>query len=74
MVTLNTRHPVHERLFAVLGKEEGPEVQYAREVLSLIAAWARLEDEQPSEKLRQGIERIRFDWGGMAMDFFEVEN
>jgi hypothetical protein len=74
LVTLNTRHPVHERLFAVLGKEEGPEVQYAREVLSLIAAWARLEDEQPSEKLRQGIEKIRFDWGGMAMDFFEVEN
>jgi hypothetical protein len=74
LVTLNTRHPVHERLFAVLGKEEGPEVQYAREVLSLIAAWARMEDEQPSEKLRQGIERIRFDWGGMAMDFFEVEN
>jgi hypothetical protein len=74
LVTLNTRHPVHERLFAALGKEEGPEVQYAREVLSLIAAWARLEDEAPSEKLRQGIEKIRFDWGAMAMDFFEAEN
>jgi len=74
LVTLNTRHPVHERLFTVLRKEEGPEVQYAREVLSLIAAWARMEDEQPSEKLRQGLEKIRFDWGGMAMDFFEVEN
>lgn len=74
LVTLNTRHPVHESLFAALRKEEGPEVQYAREVLSLIAAWARLEDEAPSEKLRQGIEKIRFDWGEMAMDFFEVEN
>jgi len=74
LVTLNTRHPVHARLFETLQNDDGPEVEYAREVLSLIAAWARLEDEAPSEKLRRGIEEIRFAWGVMAMDFFEFEN
>lgn len=74
LVTLNNRHPVHARLFAALQKEEEPEIHYAREVLSLIAAWARMEDEAPSEKLRRAIEETRFSWGSMAMDFFELED
>lgn len=74
LVTLNNRHPVHARLFEALQKDEGPEVQYAREVLSLVAAWARMEDEAPSEKVRAAIEETRFSWGRMAMDFFEFEN
>lgn len=74
LVTLNTRHPVHARIFQALREEEGPETQYAREVLSLIAAWARMEDEAPSEKVRMGIEDIRSQWGRVSMDFFEVEN
>ncbi|MDI1240045.1 MAG: ATP-binding protein [Polaromonas sp.] len=74
LVTLNSRHPVHARIFAALQGEEGPEAQYAREVLSLIAAWARMEDEAPSEKVRLGIEDTRSQWGRMAMDFFEFEN
>ena len=74
LVTLNSRHPVHARIFAALQGEDGPEAQYAREVLSLIAAWARMEDEAPSEKVRLGIEDIRSQWGRMAMDFFEFEN
>jgi len=73
LVTLNSRHPVHGRIFEALRGEEGPESQYAREVLSLIAAWARMEDEAPSEKVRMGIEDTRFQWGRMATDFFEVE-
>lgn len=77
-VTLNSRHPVHVRLFEALqnddGNDDGTEVQYAREVLSLIAAWARMEDEAPSEKLRRAIEDIRFSWGALAVDFFEFEN
>ncbi|MBD7923068.1 ATP-binding protein [Xanthomonas bonasiae] len=74
LITLNSRHPVHARIFEALQGEGGPEVQYAREVLSLIAAWARMEDEAPSEKVRVGIEDIRLLWGRMAMDFFELEN
>lgn len=74
LVTLNTRHPVHARIFEALREEEGAEAQYAKEVLSLIAAWARMEDEAPSEKVRMGIEDARTQWGRMAMDFFEVEN
>jgi hypothetical protein len=74
LVTLNTRHPVHARIFEALQGEDGPEAQHAREVLSLIAAWARMEDEAPSEKVRLGIESTRSQWGWMAMDFFEFEN
>ncbi|WP_306602398.1 ATP-binding protein [Azonexus sp.] len=73
LVTLNTRHPVHAQLFEVLRDDEAAGNSYAKEVLSLIAAWARLEDEAPSEKVRKAIEDIRLDWGRMAMDFFEAE-
>lgn len=74
MVTLNTRHPVHARIFEALREEEGPEPQYARQVLSLVAAWARMEDEAASGQLRRAMEENRSEWGRMAMDFFEVEN
>lgn len=74
LVTLNTRHPVHARIFEALRGEEGQEVQYAGQVLSLVAAWARMEDEAPSEKLRRAMEENRSEWGRMAMDFFEIEN
>lgn len=74
LVTLNTRHPVHSRLFEALRDNESPENQYAKEVLSLVAAWARMEDEAPSEKARLAIEDVRLNWGRMAMDFFEAED
>lgn len=74
MVTLNTRHPVHSSIFEALREEEGPEPQYARQVLSLVAAWARMEDEAASGQLRRAMEENRSEWGRMAMDFFEVEN
>lgn len=73
LITLNTRHPVHDKLFEILRNTEESDSAYAKDVLSLIAAWARLEDEAPSEKVRTAIEDIRLQWGRMAMDFFEVE-
>lgn len=73
LVTLNTRHPVHEKIFEALRDEEASSNTYAKEVLALIAAWARLEDEAPTEKSRRAIEDIRLQWGRMAMDFFEIE-
>jgi len=72
-VTLNTRHPAHLRLFEVFRSEEIPDEKYAKDFLSLIAAWARMEDEAPSEKMRLAIEDVRHQWGRMAMDFFETE-
>jgi hypothetical protein len=73
LVTLNSRHPVHAKLFEALRDEDSPDNQYAKEVLSLVAAWARMEDEAPSEKTRQSIEDVRHQWGRMATDFFEIE-
>ncbi|UXL29532.1 ATP-binding protein [Stenotrophomonas maltophilia] len=75
LITLNTRHPVHESLFHALLEEnvDSSDLNHARQILSLIAAWARLEDEAPSEKMRQSIEDVRMQWGRMAMDFFESE-
>lgn len=72
LITLNARHPVHHRLFEALRDEDGPDNQYAKEVLSLVAAWARMEDEAPSEKARLAMEDVRLSWGRMAMDFFEA--
>lgn len=74
LVTLNSRHPVHAQIFEALRREDGLETQYARKILSLIAAWARMEDEAPSEKVRMAIEDIRLQWGRIAIDFFEVES
>lgn len=74
LVTLNTRHPVHGRLFEALRDDDGPDKQYAKEVLSLVAAWARMEDEAPSEKSRLAMEDARLNWGRMAMDFFDLED
>ncbi|MCL9803415.1 ATP-binding protein [Pseudomonas sp. AKS31] len=74
LVTLNTRHPVHARLFEVLKTDDHHDLQYAKNLLSLIAAWARMEDEAPSDKMRLAVEELRLSWGRMAMDFFEVED
>jgi hypothetical protein len=73
LVTLNTRHPAHARLFEALRDESAIGNAYAKEVLALVAAWARMEDETPSEKLRKIIEDARTEWGRMATDFFEAE-
>lgn len=73
LVTLNTRHPVHARLFDALREDEALANPYAKEVLSLVAAWARMEDEAQSEKMRKAIEDMRLQWGRMALDFFEPE-
>jgi len=73
LVTLNTRHPVHARIFEALQGEESSEALYAREVLALVAAWARMEDEAASSLLRRSMEDTRSEWGRMAMDFFEIE-
>lgn len=74
LVTLNTRHPVHAEVFKSLQEDDGgAEAEYARKVLGLIAAWARLEDEAPTHQVLVALEDSRSQWGRMAMDFFEIE-
>ncbi|MER8580404.1 ATP-binding protein [Mesorhizobium sp. M0306] len=69
-VTLNTRHPAHAALFEELREENATPNPYARQVLALIAAWARMEDESPSTKASAAMEEMRENWGRVARDFY----
>ena len=77
IITLNTRHPVHEHLIEVLdpddaGNAEG-RLENAREGLKLLLeAWARYEDEQPEGARRDEAMDARSDWGRVARRFFSV--
>lgn len=71
-LTFNTRHEVHSKVFAEFQKETDVN-PLAREVLSMMIAWARMEDEAGSEKLRSYLEEVRQNWGRMAKDFFEAD-
>ena len=77
IITLNTRHPVHEHLIEVLepddvGSAEG-RLDNAREGLRLLLeAWARYEDEQPEGPRRDAAMDARSDWGRVARHFFSV--
>lgn len=72
VLTFNTRHPVYPKIFAEFGKTEDFN-PLAREVLSLMIAWARMEDEAGHEKIRSALEETREQWGRLAKDFFEAE-
>ncbi|CAO3356407.1 ATP-binding protein [Azospirillum palustre] len=72
VLTFNTRHSVHSRVFAEFRKTE--EINpLAREVLSMMIAWARLEDEASSPQIRANLEEVRENWGRIAKDFFEAD-
>jgi hypothetical protein len=72
VLTFNTRHPVHSKVFTEFRKTEDIN-PLAREVLSMMIAWARLEDEAGSPQIRTNLEEVRENWGRMAKDFFETE-
>jgi hypothetical protein len=79
IITLNTHHPAYENLIEVL-EDEVDEANIetlkarlirARDGLKLLlTAWARYEDEQ-SDKQRNRIQEVRWDWGRMAREFLE---
>lgn len=72
VLTFNTRHSVHPKVFVEFSKTE--EINpLAREVLSMMIAWARLEDEANSQRIRENYEEMRENWGRMAKDFFEAD-
>lgn len=70
LITFNTKHVVHSRIFAEFQKTENTS-PLAAEVLSMIIAWARMEDEANSVQIREQFEEDREMWGRMAKDFFE---
>lgn len=78
-VALNTNHPVYSDLYAIMHPDtDEMSTEEIRERLEkaamafrlLIYAWARFEDEQDSERLKDRIMEFRIDWGKMAKDFF----
>lgn len=71
VVTLNTQHPVHAKLFKPLQDEGAESHPYLQEVLFLVASWARMEDETLSDKQRKVMWDIRQKWGSIADDLFE---
>ncbi len=71
-LTFNTRHEVHGKVFAEFQKDTDTN-PLAKQILSMMIAWARMEDEAGSDKLRANLEEVRQNWGRMAKDFFEPD-
>jgi hypothetical protein len=81
VIKINVNHPAYRNLIEVL--EQPPdatastnEVRQRLERASwglklLLMAWARFEDEQPSEQLRAQIQEIRGRWGSIAYRFLQ---
>jgi hypothetical protein len=83
-VTLNSTHPAYRHLveileYADIDEEASAEdlrgrLENANRGLKLVlAAWARYEDEQPSDRLREQAQDIRTDWGRVARQFLSLE-
>jgi hypothetical protein len=72
VITFNTKHVVHGKVFAEFQKI-GETSPLTKEVLSLMIAWARMEDEAASPQIRNMMEETREAWGRMAKDFFEPD-
>ncbi|PJO48111.1 ATP-binding protein [Brucella pituitosa] len=71
-LTFNTRHEVHSKVFVEFQKDTDANPM-AKQILSMMIAWARMEDEAGSDKLRANLEEVRQSWGRMAKDFFEPD-
>ncbi|PEG34376.1 ATP-binding protein [Mycolicibacterium agri] len=77
LVTLNTDHPAYSLLLGARDPKDLPEDpdKLKERLLSaqsglemMLFAWARYEDEQPSDQ-RRIAQNIRYDWGRMAEAF-----
>ena len=74
VITINTKHRVCDNLYDVLANEDGTpkdgDTPELKAIKLLISAWARMEDEAGPEK-RKALERVRYDWGAIADEFFD---
>lgn len=81
VIKININHPAYKNLVEVLEEdvaEETTEAQLRARLLRanyglklLLMAWARFEDEQPTEGKREEIQDIRTDWGRVAYRFLK---
>ena len=83
VIKLNINHPAYQHLLEVL--EEDPDTQLSqvqlldrlsranRGLKLLLIAWARFEDEAPSETRREEIQDLRYEWGRYAALFLHDE-
>lgn len=80
VIKININHPAYKNLVEVLEQEELVEeasedqlrdrlLRANRGLKLLLMAWARFEDEQPTEQRREEIQDIRTDWGRVAYRF-----
>ena len=83
LIKININHPAYKNLVEVLETDVDEELstEELRERLLranrglklLLMAWARYEDEQPTEERREEIQDIRTDWGRVAARFLRSE-
>ncbi|TBY46629.1 ATP-binding protein [Rhizobium leguminosarum] len=71
VLTFNTRHPVHAKLFDEFRKTEQFS-GFAKDLLAMIMAWARMEDEAASPQIKDQLQEVRELWGRTAKDFIEA--
>jgi hypothetical protein len=71
VLTFNTRHPVHAKLFDEFRKTEQFN-GFAKDLLAMIMAWARMEDEAASPQIKDQLQEVRELWGRTAKDFIEA--
>lgn len=79
VIKVNVSHPAYKNLLEVLEEDVAEDtppdqlrarLQRAGKGLKLLLmAWARYEDEQPSESLRTATQDVRAAWGAMAYRF-----
>ncbi|TDK99390.1 ATP-binding protein [Mycobacterium paragordonae] len=79
LIKININHPAYKNLVEVLETDVDDElsteelrdrlVRANRGLKLLLMAWARYEDEQPTEERREEIQDIRTDWGRVAARF-----
>ncbi|HVF03213.1 MAG TPA: ATP-binding protein [Frankiaceae bacterium] len=84
VIKINVNHPAYQNLVEVLEEDEVGEAvtedelrnrlaRASRGLKLLLMAWARFEDEQPTEQRREEIQDIRSDWGRVAYRFLNEE-
>jgi hypothetical protein len=83
VVKINMSHPAYQYLVGVLEDEISEETSGAelrdrlqranRGLKLLLMAWARYEDEQPTDDVRMQVQDIRSDWGRVAYRFLRHE-
>ncbi|TJW00073.1 MAG: ATP-binding protein [Mesorhizobium sp.] len=71
VLTFNTRHPIHAKLFDEFRKTEQFN-GFAKDLLAMIMAWARMEDEAASPQIKDQLQEVRELWGRTAKDFIEA--